>query len=115
MPKWIACKGDFVTGDVVRWTEAVWAKDARRRRKKPLNVGKQLVTAEVLTEDGKGFVYLKVMKCEILSSLYAKELEPLKKDQIIKRKRVTVGKGGVERLKWSDESARALAVSRFMS
>ena len=100
---------------MVRWTEAIWGKDARRRKKKPFKVGTQFVTGQVLTEDSKGFVYLKVMKCEILSSLYARQLEPLKTDQIVKRKRVTIGRGGAERLKWSDESARALAVSRFMS
>jgi hypothetical protein len=40
---------------------------------------------------------------------------PFKKKQIIRKKRSTIGKGSGERLKWSEEGARALVVSKFMS
>jgi hypothetical protein len=73
------------------------------------------VTAAVLTMDSKGFVRLSVMKDEITANKYGMPLKPLKKDQVIVKKRATIGRGSAERMKWSDESARALAVSRFLS
>jgi hypothetical protein len=116
MPNWIKCGEDFITGDVVRWTEAVWPeRKPRSKKKKPEKLGERRVTAAVVTVDSKGFVRLSVMKDEITANKYGMPLKPLKKDQVIVKKRVTVGRGGAERMKWSDESARAMAVSRFLS
>jgi len=72
------------------------------------------VTAAVLTTDDKGFVRLSVMKDEITANKYEMPLKPLKKDQVITKKRATIGRGSAERMKWSEETARALAVSKFL-
>jgi hypothetical protein len=116
MPNWIKCGEDFIAGDVVRWTEAVWLEPKRKtKKKKAEKIGERRVTAAVLTMDSKGFVRLSVMKDEITANKYEMPLKALKKDQVIVKKRATIGRGSAERLKWSDESARAHAVSRFLS
>lgn len=115
MPNWINCGEDFIAGDVVRWTEAVWLEPKRKtKKKKAEKVGERCVTAAVLTMDSKGFVRLSVMKDEITANKYGMPLKPFTKDQVIVKKRATIGRGNAERLKWSDESARAMAVSRFL-
>ena len=116
MPNWIKCGENFITGDVVRWTEAVWLEPKRKtKKKKAEKIGERRVTAAVLTTDSKGFVRLSVMKDEITANKYGMPLKPLKKDQAIVKKRATIARGSAERMKWSDESARAMAVSRFLS
>jgi len=115
MTRWIPCGERFIVGDVVRWTEPVWVEKGRRK-KKLVKVGSRRVTAEVKTEGhSRGFVHLSVLQCEILTNLFARSLEPLPKNHVVKRKRTTIGKGSGERLKWSEEGARALAVSKFVS
>lgn len=113
MARWIACGEAFIIGDVVRWTEPVWVEKGRRK-KRLVKVGSRRVTGEILTEDGNGFVRLSVVKCEILTNQSVRVLEPFPKGQVVKRKRATIGRGGGERLKWSEEGARALAASRFL-
>lgn len=114
MPKWIPCGEKFIVGDVVRWNEAIWIEKGRRK-KKLIKIGERRVTAEVLTTaDPKGFVRLSVCKCEILVNLAARELEPLKKGEGIRRARRTIGRGSGERLAWSDEDARAHVTSKFL-
>ncbi|MGH9455455.1 MAG: hypothetical protein ACRD2O_15960 [Terriglobia bacterium] len=50
MTRWTHCGEAFIAGDVVRWTEPVWAegKWKRRGKKKLVKVGSRRVTAEVL-------------------------------------------------------------------
>jgi hypothetical protein len=110
MDKWIPCGEKFIVGDVVRWTEPVWIERGKQK-KRLVKVGTRRVTAEVLTI--RGYAYLSVCQCEILSNTQGLSLEPFKKDEIIRKKRSTIGKGGGERLKWSDEGARALTESKF--
>jgi hypothetical protein len=44
-----------------------------------------------------------------------KARQPFEKHQVTRKKRSTIGKGGGERLEWSDEDERTLAASRFLS
>ena len=60
-------------------------------------------------------VYLSVCCCEIVANIHGLPLEPFEKEQVIRKKRGTIGKGSGERLKWSDETARSLAASKFLS
>lgn len=116
MPKWIECGDHLITGDVVRWTEAIWPERKRKsKKKKPEKLGERRITAAVLTVDSKGFVRLSVMKDEITENKYDMPLKPLKKDQVIVKKHGTIKRGKPERLKWSEETARAVAVSWFLS
>src|SRR5437868_7123988 len=116
MPNWIKCGEDIITGDVVRWTEAVWLEPKRKtKKKKAEKIGERRVTAAVLTVDSKGFVRLSVMQDEITANKYGMPLKPLKKDQVITKKRATIGRGKAERLKWTEETVRAIEVSKFLS
>ena len=113
MARWIACGETFIIGDVVRWTEPLWTERGRRK-KKLVKIGSRRVTAEVKKEDRAHFVFLTVLKCEILDNLTVRALEPLPTGLLIRRKRFTIGRGSGERLKWSEEGARALAASKFL-
>ena len=110
--KWMPLKGEAIPGDVLRWKEAVWPA---RKKKKPEKLGERRITAAVLTVDNKGFVRCSVLSDEIVANKYGMPLKTLKKDEVITKKIATIMKGSPERRQWSDESARALAVSRFMS
>jgi hypothetical protein len=68
MARWIRCGEKVIAGDVVRWRELVWGT----RRKNYVKLGSRRVTAEVLAEDGKGFLRLRVLKCEVLDNPYAR-------------------------------------------
>ena len=97
MPNWIKCGEDFIIGDVVRWTEAIWPeRKGKSKKKKPEKIGERRVTAAVLTIDTKGFIRLSVMKDEITANKYEMPLKPLKKDQVIVKKRATIGRGGAD-------------------
>ena len=117
MGKWIPCGEKFIVGDVIRWTEPMWLEPKKKRKtKKPVQkVGERRVTAEVLKVDARGYVSLSVCECEILSNKHGLPLEPFKKGELIRKQRSTIGKGIGERLKWSHEDARALAVSKFLN
>ena len=121
MEKWIPCGEKFIVGDVVRWTEAIWLDLKKKKKKKGkktgvVKLGARRVTAEVLSADARGYVSLSVCDCEIVSN--ERGLPPrlltLRKNEIIRKLRSTIGKGSGERLKWSEEGARSLVVSKFL-
>lgn len=90
-------------------------RKTKRGKKKVEKLGERRVTAEVLREDDRGYVYLSVCGCEIVANKHGLPLEPFEKSALIRKKRSTIGKGSGERLEWSDEDARTLAASRFLS
>ena len=121
MGEWIPCGEQFIVGDVIRWTEPIWLELKKKKKSKSKKtvekLGTRRVTAEVLKVDARGYVSLSVCQCEIISNphdLPAKALT-LRKKEIIRKQRSTIGKGRGERLKWSEESARSLAASKFLS
>jgi len=112
---WVKCGSDFTPGDVLRWTEAIWLETKRKsRKKKPTKIGERRVTAAVLELDSRDYVRLSVIKEDILSNEYGMPLKPLKKEQVIVKKRATIARGKPERLKWTDETVRAIEVSKFL-
>lgn len=113
MAEWVPIQDDgFVAADVIRWKEGVY-KPRRSRKAKPLRIGDQIVTAEVLKEpDAKGWVRLLVRKCEVLDELTTKKLFPITANTEIRRARKTIMRGKPERLLWSDEDARAIVAGK---
>jgi hypothetical protein len=114
MPAWIPCNGKFLEGDVIRWTQPLWPA---RKMRRPEVRGESLVTAEVLKPDRPGFLRLAIMSDEIIKNKYGMPLKTLKKGEIIRKKAASLTKGKAERRPWGGrdgESARALAVSKFM-
>ena len=97
--------------DVIRWNEGVWQKP-RRRRGRAVNIGDRVVTAEVLRDEG-GWLDLLIRGCTVASEKPGGRVSVLATNLEIRRKRHTVEKGKPERLLWSDETVRALLVSKF--
>jgi len=118
--KWIPCGEKFIVGDVIRWTEAIWLelkkKKKKKAKKKVEKLGARRVTAEVLSADASGYVSCSVCECEIVSNVHNLPLKllMLRKKETIRKLRSTIGKGNGERLKWSEEGARSLVVSKFL-
>lgn len=113
--KWIKCGPDFIAGDVLGWTEAVWLEPKRKTKKrKATKAGERRVVAAVLTLDNRGYVRLSVIEDKITENKFEMPLKTLKRHEVIVRKRATIERGTPERLKWTDETARPHAVSRFL-
>ena len=108
--EWVSCSSGFIEADVIRWSEGVWQKP-RRNRGRAVNVGDRVVIAEVIRDDGE-WVDLLVRDCIIASEKPGHKLLPLAKNLEVHRKRHTIEKGKPERLLWSDETVRALLVSK---
>jgi len=108
--EWIRCGSGFIEADVIRWSEGVWQKP--RRRGRAVNIGDRVVTGEVIRDAG-GWVDLLIRGCTIASEKPGRKVLPLAKNTEVRRKRHTIEKGKPERLLWSDESARALLVSKL--
>jgi len=104
---WIACDDTFVAADVIRFRETVWERKGPRGRTRSVRVGEREVIAEVLHDDPdrEGWVILRVVRCKVLNALTRKSIE-LRPSTETKRKRKNVLRNGVDRLPWSDESAR---------
>lgn len=100
---WVSFEGEFLESDVIRWTEAIWAPNRRKKQKRPW--GTQEVTGQITAIDGD-FTTIKVMKAEIRENHIAKTLNPYRTDVTIKKKKQTLLKGNPQRMLWSDEDAR---------
>jgi hypothetical protein len=109
--EWIPCGSGFIEADVIRWNEGVWQKP-RGRRGRTVNAGDRVVIAEVIRDEG-GWVDLLVRDCTIAIEKPGRKVLPLAKNVGVRRKRRTIQKGKPERLLWSDETVRALLVSKF--
>jgi len=110
---WIPCGSGFIQADVIRWTEGVWRKP-RRNRGRAVNIGERIVVAEVIHDDGE-WLDLLVRDCTVTRETHGLRHMMLAKNTEVRRKRHTVEKGKPERLLWSDETARALLVSRCLA
>lgn len=111
--KWVACGEKFITGDVIRWREAVW-KPKARKTSKAVRIGERVVTAEV-QHCGPEWAHLLVKACETQrAETWWKPIKEFKTGELLRRRRGPLGKGRAVRLAWSDESARALVVSKFV-
>lgn len=108
--EWVSCGSSFIKADVIRWNEGVW-QQPRRKRGRVLNIGDWVLIAEVIRDDG-GWVDLLIRDCTITSEKPGRKVLPLAKNLEIRRKRHTIEKGKPERLLWTDETVRALLVSR---
>lgn len=113
--KWLPCGAEFIVADVIRWREPVWKPQPRNSKKKPVMLGHRTVTGQIARIDRGGWVHVQVAACTVEPSPRClRPLYPLQVGEDIKRQRGKIGHGKVDRLPWSDESARAAIVgSRF--
>jgi hypothetical protein len=110
--RWIVCDDAFVEADVIRFRESAWERKGPRGRSRSVRLGEREVIAEVLHDDPdrEGWVILRVVRCDVVKSFTRKGIA-LAPGLTMKRKRKTVLRNGVDRLPWSDESARAAVVA----
>jgi hypothetical protein len=114
LAEWIECGDAFIEADVIRFWEGIWERRGPKARQRPVKVGDRVVIAEVLRDEGDGWIVLLVLGCEV------KKAKPsartlLKEGGEIRRKRSNVCRRKVERLPWSDEGARASVVASGLS
>ncbi len=114
--KWLSCGTDCIVADVIRWREPVWKPQPRTSKKKPTMIGHRVVTGQVVKIDRAGWVHIEVGACTVEPSPHwLRPLYPLQAGETVRRQRTKIGQGKVDRLLWSDETARAAIVgSRFM-
>jgi hypothetical protein len=114
--KWLTCGTDFIVADVIRWREPVWKPQPRNSKKKPVITGHRVIAGQIVKIDRSGWVHIEVAECTVAPAPnWLRPLYPLKTGEVVRRQRSKNGQGKVERLPWSDESARAEIVgSRFV-
>lgn len=106
--KWTQ-SGEFVVSDVIEWTETIWPPRNPRSRKKPRPWGKQKVVAQI-TEIDASYIKLMVLKSVITENTIGSELKPHKVGTAITKKTQTILKGEPQRMHWSEEDVRTLAL-----
>lgn len=111
MTEWIPATEDFIEADVIRWTEAVWSDKKRGRGKnaKYVMLAKQSVVGQIKGREGD-YVLIEVISAEITPEGENKTyqtLRPYAPGSVIRKKPSTLVKNSIERLLWSDESARS--------
>ena len=79
-----------------------------------MNIGDRVVIGEVVRDQG-GWVDVLVRGCSVASEKPGRKVALLPKGQEVRRKRHTIERGKPERLLWTDESARAILASKFLS
>ena len=79
-------------------------------------IGQRAVTGQVLKIDRGGWAHIQVAACTVEPSPRSwYPVHPLKIGETIRRRRSKIGQGKVDRLLWSDETARAAVTgSRFV-
>lgn len=100
MTKWITATGDVVTGDTIKFSEAVFGGSFRR----PSYLGDREIVA-IVVKDSYG-----ASKQQHTFSMVVKKSsgeQPLKKGQKIRRKGRNVYKNGTLRLAWKNEADRS--------
>ena len=112
-PSWLPVIGRIIEGDVLRWTQVIWSdqKQGRGKDKKHVIRGKQQVTAQI-TDIDNDFITLKVIEAEITETNSGRPLYPHKPEEIIRKKQSTLTRGNLERLIWSDETARHAIITQ---
>ncbi len=114
MSEWIPCGEAFIEADVIRWREAVW-KPKARKNSRAVRIGERTITAQVLKVMPEGWVVLVVKRCETTNAeIWWRTIPALKPGAELRRRPATLERGRVERLPWSDESARSAVASRFL-
>ena len=104
MERWIPTL-DIVSGDVIRWTEAVWPPDSWSLGKKARPIGTRTVVARVASESYGQKTQQHTFTLIVVAS---DGCEPLTPGQRIMRKGRNLYREVPQRLLWDDEQQRQL-------
>lgn len=106
---------DIRAGDVVRWSQGFWIKRGSKKFGKAVLVGDRVTTMEVKDVSADGWISGEVLSCEVgVSKVHRREVQKLKKGELIKRAYKTLIKGKAERMEWPDEGSRGVLQSSFL-
>lgn len=124
--QWWELRGGFITNDVIKWRDPVWAARPAKDRKKAytgegfggqrmVRVGLRTICAEVIEgPDEDGWVYLLVMQHDNLGAApLDKILSAPPVGKKIRRKCRTILNGKPERLPWENEHERERLLSEI--
>ena len=114
--EWLKCGTEFIVADVIRWREPIWKPQPRKSEKPPTMIGHRVITGQISKIDRYSWVHIQAAACTMTSlPRWWHPIAPLEIGKPIRRRREKIGQGRVDRLPWSDESARAAIVrSRFL-
>ena len=118
MGGWVRCtvKEPFLEGEVIRWTQDILEKK-HPAREELVRVGELEVTAQVQSEDEKGWVFLTVITSSVTIDLTKPpRLHAPKKGAVIRRHRGTIFKGRPQRSRaaW-DQNARESVAEKALT
>lgn len=99
MKKWIDCTGDAVTGDTIKFTEAVFGGSYR----KPKYLGDREIVAKVIRDSYGREKQQHTFTIHVLESTGFDALTP---DTKTTRKGRNVYRNGTQRLEWANEADR---------
>lgn len=105
MVKWISCRGaDVAEADDIRWTDAAW-----KPRTRGVKIGEHDIAGKVAFCD-REWVHVRVTSCETRPDA-GWTIETFKPGDLLRRRRATLHLGKVQRMTWTDESARGAVAS----
>ena len=93
---WTPCDTP-TTGDIIRWTEPLWAPPVKKRGK-PDKIGEQLLTAEVLAVEECFELQVRAVQTLSLDAGAQTRDAKVKSGDRIKRKKTTIALGNPQRL-----------------
>ncbi len=98
----IDCTGDVVTGDTIRFSEAVFGGSYRN----PVFLGERTIEAEVIRDSYGSDRQQHTFTLRVLAST---GVEPIAAGTAVRRKGRNVYRSGTARISWADETARHAA------
>lgn len=103
----INCTGDVVSGDEIRFEEAVFSGGSFGRfRRPPKYLGNRIITARVVRDSYGASKQQHTFTLEILA---CEGVQPLAAGTVTTRKGRNIYRNGVTRAAWDDESQRVAA------
>ncbi len=107
MVKWFFCRGEGIAeADDIRWTDVAWKPKARG-----VKIGEHDVEGKVEFCD-REWVHVRVKSCATRPDA-GWTIESFSKGNLLRRRRATLSRGKVQRMTWTDESARSLVASEY--
>jgi hypothetical protein len=106
MVKWLSCRGeDIAEADDIRWTDVAW-----KPRTRGVKIGEHDIEGKVESCD-REWVHVRVKSCQTRPDA-GWTVESFKKGDLLRRRRVTLHRGSVQRMTWTDESVRGIVTSK---
>ena len=108
MVQWLSIRGeDVAEADDIRWTDAAWKPGTRG-----VKVGEHDIEGKVEFCD-REWVHVRVTSC-VTRPDEGWTIESFKRGDLLRRRRATLHRGMLQRMTWTDESARGCVASAHL-